>query len=385
MNMTIRKRSYIQFNRAFLMTVVSIVFGVGAFNFIMDPYGVMNTPKIHRLNKLKPTKENHTRLFKAVEVIRLKPQHIILGTSRANLGLDPRHPAFSNEGSETSYNLGLQDANVYEILRYFEHAIANQSQVKNIAIGMDYLSFNEHSKPKAGFDETMLGMQKISGRVIVNLLLSLDALSASQKTLAENVLKGRHNSEFVNGMRVLHIDKLPWTMGYFTNGFTRLSNVYTDYQLSQKRLNDLETIVRICRENNINLKLFISPIHATQLEAIRAAGGWDTFEQWKREVAKIAPFWDFSGYNSLTTEAIATQMTYYQDSSHYRPEVGNLVLNRIFNYQLDRVPDDFGVLVTPETIESHLQQLRVDREVWASDRQKLIQTIADLMEGLPQS
>ncbi|MDJ1184820.1 hypothetical protein [Roseofilum casamattae] len=363
------------------MTASVIVLGISGANFLMDPYGVMNAPTIEGFNKLKPTKGNHTRLFKAVDVIRLKPQNVFLGTSRTNLALDPRHPAFSNNGSEMSYNLGLQDANLYEILRYLEHAIANQDEVKNVVIGIDYLSFNEWSRPKPDFDETILGRTTISGPLMMNVLFSLDVFKSSQKTLVENVSKGRNSSEFINGMRVLHTHKLPWTMEYFTNGFIVLSNAYNHYKLSEKRLEDLQKIVDICREQNINLQLFISPVHASQLEAIRAAGKWDNFEQWKREVAEISPFWDFSGYNSLTTEEIAEQMVYYRDSSHYSPEVGNLVLNRIFDYQLDKVPDDFGVRVTSESIDAHLEEIRGDREAWANTHPKLIQTVEELMQA----
>ncbi|MBP0014260.1 MAG: hypothetical protein J7545_17570 [Roseofilum sp. SBFL] len=371
------KPSYTQFNKLFLITASAIILGISGSNFLVDPYGIMNTPKIDRFNKLKPTKGNHTRLFKAVDVIRLKPKNIFLGTSRANLGLDPRHSAFSNDGREMSYNLGLQDANLYEILRYFEHAITNQTDVKNVVIGIDYISFDEWSRPKADFDETLLETQKISGQIVMSILFSLDAFTSSYETLIENLFEGETNSEFINGMRVINVNQFPWTLGYFTNGF---SNSYHEYKLSQKRLADLQKIVEICKQKGINLQLFVSPVHASQLEAIRATGTWDKFEQWKREVAKISPFWDFSGYNSITTEAIAEEMVYFQDSSHYRPEVGNLVLNRIFRYELDKVPDDFGVLVTSETIESHLEQVRRDREAWAKKHQELIDIVEEMMQ-----
>ncbi|GFZ91240.1 hypothetical protein [Okeania sp. KiyG1] len=73
----------------------------------------------------------------------------------------------------------------------------------------------------------------------------------------------------------------------------------------------------MCQENNIKLILFISPSHATQWEAIRATGEWSTFEEWKREVVKITPVFDFSGYNTITTEPIHNDMENYRDNSHY--------------------------------------------------------------------
>lgn len=135
-----------------------------------------------------------------------------------------------------------------------------------------------------------------------------------------------------------------------------------------------------CKQHDITLKVFISPSHATQWEAIRATGHWHTFEQWKREVAKITPVWDFSGYNSITTEPISNTMKNYGDNSHYTKEVGDLVLNRILSFKEETVSSDFGVLLTPETIESHLKQIRYDREVWARKHPDEVKLVEDIKE-----
>ncbi|MFZ3161792.1 MAG: hypothetical protein WA134_16820, partial [Rhodoferax sp.] len=62
---------------------------------------------------------------------------------------------------------------------------------------------------------------------------------------------------------------------------------------------------------------------------------------------------------------------------HYTPAAGNLVLDRIFNFKSpDRtVPDDFGVLLTPQTIEAHLARIRADRERY---RQTHPQDVAEI-------
>lgn len=373
------KNHYPRFNRMFLTTTFSIVLGISACNFVVDPYGVMNSPIINGLNKLKPTKANHIRLFKAIDVIRIKPKIIFLGTSRANLGLDPRHPVFSNEDRESIYNLGLQDANMYELKRYFQHALTNQTKLKKVVIGIDYLSFNELLRQKPDFDETILEKQKMTSQLTMSLLFSLDAFISSQKTIIENLFNGDNDPKFINGMRLIESTNLPGSSQYFTNGFEILAQAYKKYKLSEERLNDLQIIVETCKERGIDIVIFVSPVHASQLETIRAAGKWENFEQWKREVSKIAPFWDFSGYNSITTEALADEMKNYKDSSHYKPEVGNLVLNRIFNYHDEVVPEDFGVPIAPENIESHLKKIRADREAWAKNNQTTIRLVQDLI------
>ena len=66
------------------------------------------------------------------------------------------------------------------------------------------------------------------------------------------------------------------------------------------------------------------------------------------------------------------------DNSHYTPKLGNLILNLIFDYEKEDVPDDFGILINPENIESHLAKIRQDWEVWAKnnpDEVKLVKEV----------
>ncbi|MFC1932391.1 hypothetical protein ACFLXU_02005 [Chloroflexota bacterium] len=51
-------------------------------------------------------------------------------------------------------------------------------------------------------------------------------------------------------------------------------------------------------------------------------------------------------------------MQWYWDSSHYKKELGDLMLDKIFNYHESGriVPDNFGVLITSDNIERHLEK-----------------------------
>jgi hypothetical protein len=70
-------------------------------------------------------------------------------------------------------------------------------------------------------------------------------------------------------------------------------------------------------------------------------------------------------------------MKYYLDSSHYRKETGDLILNRLLSSKENTVPDNFGVLITAENIEAHFAKIRSDREKWlkTSPDAKIVQDI----------
>ena len=170
----------------------------------------------------------------------------------------------------------------------------------------------------------------------------------------------------------------------FSNIIEQYFGYHTQYKLSEDRFNDFKKIVEFCRQNNIELIVFISPSHATQWEALRVTDRWDSFEEWKRKMVAITPVWDFSGYNSVTSEPIQPIMSNYVDNSHYTPNIGDFVLNRILSHNVEQVPEDFGVLITSENIEQHLAKIRSDREEWAKMRPNEVELVETLKQNFKE-
>lgn len=370
--------AYRRFNFGFFVATLLPVVSVGILNAVVDPYGVFNSPKVAGWTQAKPEKAKHDRLFKAADVTRVKPTTIFLGSSRTNQGLDPAHPALSNH--QPAYNLALNGPNPYEQLRYLQHAIANNPDLDLVVIGVDFFMFNAANANQPGFSETRLEQKGLVPQDIINVSFSFSALQSSWETIAVNRSNSAKEAYQPNGFKPyknidLSESATNWRFRYSINDYYKL---HSNYQFSDQYLNDFQKLVALCKTRGIELKVFISPAHAAQWEAVRATGQWSTFEDWKRKLAKITPVWDFSGYNSITTELIGADMQNYADSSHYRESVGNLVLNRIFAYQEEKVPSDFGVLLTPDNIESHLAKIRSDREVWTKNRPTELKLVQDL-------
>lgn len=64
---------------------------------------------------------------------------------------------------------------------------------------------------------------------------------------------------------------------------------------------------------------------------------------------------------SQITNALGIPMrNLFSGEPNYKKELGDLVLDRIFDYHHPEriVPDDFGVLLTPKNIIAHLVQIR---------------------------
>jgi hypothetical protein len=62
-------------------------------------------------------------------------------------------------------------------------------------------------------------------------------------------------------------------------------------------------------------------------------------------------YYDFSGLNSITTNNY-----YYYETSHFRPVVGDMMLNIMFQTPEIEVPGDFGFRVSSVNVDTHLKK-----------------------------
>jgi hypothetical protein len=159
-------------------------------------------------------------------------------------------------------------------------------------------------------------------------------------------------------------------------------------------------IVAFCRDQQIDLRIYLTPAHAHQLEIAAELGGWPNIERGKRDLvdllskdaarhAGVSPFplYDFAGYSSVTTEPVPeadsrSEMQYYWDSSHFKQRAGDWVLDRLFEFkdESDPVPEDFGKVLTPATIEAALGNIRADQIAYRRERPDDIEFIRSLIK-----
>jgi hypothetical protein len=99
-------------------------------------------------------------------------------------------------------------------------------------------------------------------------------------------------------------------------------------------LNDIHEIVDICKQNHIDLKIFINPIHNTTFNATNKI----LFSEFKHSLATITDYYDFSGPNSITSNNL-----YWSDTTHYDLQIGEYILQSLYHY--GHPPKDFGFYV----------------------------------------
>ncbi|NER02756.1 MAG: hypothetical protein F6K17_09045 [Okeania sp. SIO3C4] len=340
------------------------------------------------------------RKVKSLDIKQGNYEILLLGTSRVQNGLNPRSKVF---GSKKAYNAGLASAGIYEVHQIIDFAQTRKnSRLKTVILGLDFFSFNKKINVSGDFKESRFANKNVFITSIPDLL-SLQILQSSIDTLKFNYRGnkanyydnlGTRNRELPNlNHRKLFRQILSQNMIY--------QSLYAGFELSDERLKYFNNLIEYCYKHNIELYLFISPVHAKQLETIRLMGLNPQFEDWKGDLVRIIAeqsrknqdklpinLWDFSGYNTITMETVPpldseNQMKYFIESSHYKKIVGEKILVKILNLpkdDKDEYPQDFGVLINQDNIETHLTKIRNDSKIYQKNFPEEIVGIKQLIK-----
>lgn len=346
----------------------TIIIVLSAFNYILDPYGIYQS-KYFSFDKIAQTRK--IKLVKAIQVKKIKPASIALGTSRAEIGYDPTHNYFL----KPSYNLATGGGTMYENMVYFKYAL-KQGNLKQVLLVADYRMFTSPKQKNIQEFETYF-----KENIKYTLLLSIDAIKDALLTI-----KGGNRKEEVsldNGQEDPSNGKKQNTkQGELFESiklsektyYKRYKTSYRYRDTNKKSFPDFEEIVLLSYKNNIQLDIIFGPSHIRQWEALNYYLTYNKWLKWKKDIIlsvnKIANeqnkkqfrIMDFSVYHKLTSEKIPkkknTQMKYYWESNHYKNELGLIVLNRLIKKSKYK---NFGIELSLDNIDKHLEEQKINR------------------------
>ncbi|QTA93902.1 hypothetical protein [Desulfonema magnum] len=345
---------------------------------IIDPFGVFgdrlfNTPEIsmiitQRFNKIEYL-DKHFRKYNSY----------LIGGSRI-AAIKPEWVEKYMPGTRF-YNLFVSAATEYDNLNHVKYIVENYI-VKNIILQVHINDLYSYF----GSDDTTLMTEphyKVSGKNVMEFYFSYMNPGAellikklkyvfgiekieNLKTVVEETgersyryeekLIAQDHEKYIRKKKTFHLrdeaSKLKTLMGV-----TRTASYKSLFAQDRKAkgirmkesIESLKKIKQICDRNHVNLILLTVPHHHMMLDVF----DMEDYLTFLKQLSDISPFWDFSGYNSITTD----NRNYYE-WSHYRVTIVKYILARIFNDPLTEVPEDFGVLVTKESIKDHLIKLR---------------------------
>jgi hypothetical protein len=112
---------------------------LAAIVIAVDPYYVFGSPSLRGINVVRPYYETNIFSAKLYQTQRMRPGAVALGSSRVEVGLDPRHPGWVDS---RTFNFALPGSTSYEIMLAFLHAQAVGRPLKQAVVGLDFFGFN---------------------------------------------------------------------------------------------------------------------------------------------------------------------------------------------------------------------------------------------------
>ena len=371
---------------AWISATLVLLGTVAAFNLLVDPYDLFRVVEREGFNRVKSHAGQRTALFKRKNVERMRPNALVLGNSRAEIGFDPDSPAWP-AALRPVFNLALPGTGPHSALDEFRRAL-DISAPRIVLVGLDFLDFRVDPSSRNGFAPSPLRpddpLQGFRDRTSV--LLTIDALVDSFGTLKaqRDPYAASLTEAGFNPMRdyvgIAHRE------GYYAMFRQRNQENAKNYVRGWKSiyladgrvapaLDAVGQIISVASHQQIAVRLVIYPYHAHTLVLLHGAGLWPAFDAWKRELVKLvenAPtgtdveLWDFSSFLPYADERVpgpgdtTSELRWYWEAGHFKKSLGDVLLARLFDPR--GTDPQWGRQLTPQNVEQHLGQLGAARD-----------------------
>lgn len=151
--------------------------------------------------------------------------------------------------------------------------------------------------------------------------------------------------EFVNGQKKeIYI---PQNDFYYTDEEVLEKLMLIKEPFSKNRIKNIKEINDFAKENDINIIFYFVPVY----HQVYKLGNINDYNNFKREIAEITPFYDFSGLNLITQD---NKM--WINLMHSNDKTGELIKQRLFSPKTEApLIKDFGIYVTKDNIDNHIK------------------------------
>lgn len=346
------------------LTTVILTLSVLGFTWVIDPYGITGAPRMERINYYKVDINDHARLMKKYAPGYGTFDTLILGNSRVEMGIDPKHDCFARAGMSV-YNLGLPGAT---LRMQFEYALNTlyQQPVERIFLSLDFSDFVRRKSivdPGVPFRYEREGELQFlpdgsdnpeyaSARFMdfYRSMFSMDALADSVLTLVgqDEYAPNRDERGFnpardyealvrLEGPRALFDQKIA-ELRHMYSGALHLCNTEEGRNCD---FDDLESFLDIVAEQDVQVVIFTNPFHSHYWELLEETGQLELYTQWTLQLRELVvrradsevALWEFSSDSPYIQEMVPASgemsgpLRWFWEPAHYRRQLGDLMVD----------------------------------------------------------
>jgi hypothetical protein len=336
-----------------ILLLISII-PVASFNYFIDPYGIFNNSSLNLW--YEPGHEPNQHYAKIRHLI--DDEHswdsYLFGSSRVG----KINPDLIPNGNY--YNMNYSEGVPGEHLADIRILLKEGVPVKNVMVGLDNSSYTISPEDHIG----QIMRHPYDASDFKRMLFQIKYISSVPKIIIIQTMRHQDNEYAINfnilsdGMQNLErIDKkIQMNVEYHIKSERFLNTNSAQFEkemehkflgIMEETIGDIAELIKLSKEYKFRLYFFINPTHYKYY----AQGNPYYFLLFKKKLALITEYWDFSGFNSITSNNY-----YYYETSHYRTMVGDLIACRMTHCKDINVPDDFGVYITKDIISHHVRK-----------------------------
>ncbi len=343
-------------------------------NRSLDPFGVWHTyaqaEKEPAALRFRPGTDSDPRFAKPLQVIRLKPKTIIVGSSRVRDGMDPA--IIEGVAPAPIMNYGTAGMRATEGSRFIRHAI-DVAGVSCVIWGLDFFGFNDLEMDEMGSDGFGVLGDYIRPKDVARLLIAWPTA-----LLSSDVINGT-GTTLPNGFNLAPAtppSQITESIMRNAVGFAKAPFLYGKFESFEKHMKEFEAALAYASSKGVKVYLYTSPLHALVTEAVFQAGSGEKFFEWKARIAGLAekyqiPLIDCMDYNPVTASGGAIAAEYFFDGAHFTPLVSRMILSGFFPISSHK-PEGFAPALTTASLESSRKKLEEDRRAYIKDNPGLI-------------
>jgi len=386
------------------------------FVIIADPYDLYRIHSVKGFNTVKPVLTRYVDEIKLARAIELNPDTLILGNSRAEIGLDPESPVLIKKGY-SAYNLAIRGSAIVTAQRQLDYLISKDIKPKRIMIGVDFVDF---VNPDGPFKLTADNIAPETDHFAIDnyfwrfdSLFSMSSLKDSVSTLLiQN--DGEAATMTARGFNPLNeYIPLARSEGYFVLFRQRAEENAKTYLrkrrggLDESGFANLRAILRRAVQSDSDVVLIIYPYHAQILALFEETGLMPIFAQWKVRLVEEADKYrqanraggirvlDFSGYAEWQCEKIPAKgdlkstVQWYWEAGHFKKSLGDKILERAL-VDLEQVGSQsengakFGFDLRMSNIDDNARRMDLEYQSCARSNGQMFDEIKTLVKSLSE-
>lgn len=353
-----QKKFFCTFTILFLVVIVAIL----PLNYFIDYYGIFRKYKnepvvVYNIN------DRFVKMRYLLEERNFNKYDSYLWGSSRVMKMD------TTITREKTYNLGAPGGMTEDCLFQLQQLISHGAPINKIYVGIDDLSYTRSYEPV----KNEVGWKSYQGNFAQDMgtymgyLLSPSAIVNAIKNRSEHPVQTFLHS---SGITLIpdyvdkEIERNP-EKHIQAQKFLAATNFGWDKNEFTRCLNNISLIKQICDENGIQLFVFFNPQHMTTY----LSDDMQLMNRFKKELAKISPFWDFSGVNYVTANNY-----FWYETSHPRAFICDKILDMVSGQNCMTWVPDFGVYVTPDNVDAFCEKAVHDRDAYDSDHEQWIPT-----------